>query len=147
MISYGFYGLKEPTQPLAPHWQAIDDAPWDLGGYPITIFRSIPPKHRPDRGLQQGTGMEAALPAADHASGPELECVWPDHRQQACSLSELSWGELLLHLATPIQSKRVPENATLKKERKEERAAQLVGKGQISRAYTALTSSLSPEVY
>jgi len=144
---------------LAPHWQAIDDAPWDVGGYPITIFRSIPPKHRPAiRGIEQA--VLNLIEDCNEALAWKLHFLLPtmllDPRSNACDLttanrlaacSELRWGELLLHLATPIQSKRVPENATLKKERKEERAAQLVGKGQISRAYTALTSSLSPEVY
>src|SRR3546814_2424527 len=47
---------------------------------------------------------------------------------------------MLLHLANPTTTPRRHASERVQQERKEELAGRLVAKGQVSRAYTALTS-------
>ena len=39
--------LDTPTDSLTAHWEAIADAPWDLGKFEVTTCKSIPTRYRP----------------------------------------------------------------------------------------------------
>src|SRR3546814_18285981 len=52
---------------------------------------------------------------------------------------------MLLHLANPTTTPRRHASERVQQERKEELAGRLVAKGQVSRAYTALTSKAQLE--
>src|SRR3546814_12458195 len=56
------------------------------------------------------------------------------------AFSERRWADMLLHLANPTTTPRRHASERVQQERKEELAGRLVAKGQVSRAYTALTS-------
>ena len=45
--------LDTPTDPLTAHWEAIADAPWDLGKFEVTTCKSIPTRYRPGFKLER----------------------------------------------------------------------------------------------
>ena len=60
------------------------------------------------------------------------------------AFAERRWGDLLLHLPWSAAGPRRHSSEKMERERREGLAARLVSKGQVSRAYTALTSTARP---